>query len=106
MIIHLSPVRDDHRYTLARSGDVLTLDGVAFDFGALAEGEALVPEGDGSRWFAGPVTRQDGRIIVTLILPHGSNAPPETRFPAALDLTADGPVPLPPFNQPDPEAPA
>jgi hypothetical protein len=104
MIIHLSPVRDDHRYTLARSGDVLTLDGIAFAFGALAEGEALVPEGDGSRWFAGPVTRQDGRIIVTLILPHGADAPHETRFPASLDLTADGPVPLPAWggNAPEP----
>jgi hypothetical protein len=98
MIIHLSPVRDDHRYTLARSGDVLTIGGVDFDFGVLAEGEALLPEGDGSRWFAGPVTRQDGRIIVTLILPHGADAPHETRFPAPLTLDADGPVALPPFG--------
>ena len=98
MIIHLSPVRGDHRYTLARSADVLTLDCIGFDFGALAEGDTLPPEAVGSPWFAGPVTRVDGRLHLTLILPHGPDAPHETRFPLPLTLDADGPVALPPFG--------
>jgi hypothetical protein len=66
----------------------------------------LLPEGDGSRWFAGPVTRQDGRIVVTLILPHGADAPHETRFPQPLALDGDGDVPLPAWggNAPEPES--
>jgi len=41
------------------------------------------------------VTREGGQLRLTLILPHGADAPPEAVFPAPLLLTADGPVTLP-----------
>ena len=50
---------------------------------------------------AGDVTRSGGQLYLTLILPHGADAPPETLFPAALTLTGDGPVVLPAYeNEP------
>jgi hypothetical protein len=106
MRIDLTPQRLDATLTLARSGDTLVINGTAHDFAGVPEGAVLPAEAVGSPWIVGPVTRTDGRLRLTLILPHGPNAPPETRFPASLDLTADGPVPLPPFNQPEPEAQA
>ena len=44
------------------------------------------------------MTRAGGVLHLTLILPHGADAPLETRFPAALTLTGDGPVALPPYE--------
>jgi hypothetical protein len=106
MRIDLTPQRRDVPVSLARYGDVLVIDGVDFDFGPLADGDVLPDETIDSPWFAGPVTRIDGRLHLTLVLPHGPNAPPETRFPASLDLTADGPVELPPFDAPSQEGAA
>jgi hypothetical protein len=98
MIITLSPVRSDAPVSLARYGDVLVIDGAAFDLAPLAEGALLPAEAIDSPWFAGPVTRTDGRLHLTLILPHGPTAPAATRFPATLRVDHDGPVTLPPFD--------
>lgn len=47
-------------------GDVLTVDGVAYDFGALAEGD-VYPESELSNFFASDATRIGGVIAVTVI---------------------------------------
>jgi hypothetical protein len=54
-------------------------------------------------WITGDVSRVSGEICLSLLLPHGANAPEETRFPAAYSIPliiADGPVPLPPYDAP------
>ncbi|PKP68238.1 MAG: hypothetical protein CVT83_05940 [Alphaproteobacteria bacterium HGW-Alphaproteobacteria-5] len=98
MQITLSPMRRDDRLSLARSGDVLTINGVDFDFAAIPEGGTLPREEVASDWLASDVTRLGGVLQLVLILPHGAAAPPETLFPAPLTLTADGPVQLPPWE--------
>jgi hypothetical protein len=62
------------------------------------EGGSRSPEELGCPALAGPVTRAEGVLRVPLILPHGADAPPETRFPAPLSLSGDGPVALPPYG--------
>ncbi len=52
-------------------------------------------------WLSGDVTRVGGVLNLTLILPHGANAPHATRFPAPVTVTTDGPVPLPPYDAED-----
>jgi hypothetical protein len=101
MYIDLNPVRDDRALTLARTGDTLTVDGVAFDFGQLAEGDILPREAVSCPRLASDVTRTGGRIVLSLYLPHGADAPDETRWPAPLDLTGGGPVALPPYDAPE-----
>lgn len=91
MLIKFSPVRsDDAQPVLSVAGDVLTVNGDAFDFSPLTEGATV-------QAFAGVVTRAGGVVEVTILLPHGANAPQETRFPAPV-LVESGPVPLPPYD--------
>ena len=103
MKIILSPTRRNDRLTLSKSGDVLTLNGEAFDFTDVPNGATLPCSAISSDWFAGDVTRdQTGELTVPLILPHGANAPEANRFPAALKSVADGPVELPIYETPAP----
>ena len=98
MELKLTSQRRDTPLELIRSGDTLTINGEAFDFSELPGGATLPLEAIQSDWFAGDVHRIDGVLHVTLTLPHGANAPEETRFPAPMTLTGDGPVDLPPYE--------
>ena len=98
MQITLTPQRRDDTLTLVRSGNTLTINGEAFDFAAIPEGGTLPRDAVACDWLAGDVTRSGGVLHLTLILPHGADAPPETLFPAALTLTGDGPVVLPEYE--------
>lgn len=57
MHIILSPQNREDRLALHCDGDVLTVNGEAFDFGPLPEGGTLPAAAIASAWFAGPVTR-------------------------------------------------
>lgn len=99
MHLTLSPVRMETVLTASRAGDVLTLNGQAYDFSDLAEGDSLLrPD---CPYLMGPVTRLDGVLCMTLMLPHGARPPQETLFPASILMAADGPIPLPPFEAPE-----
>ncbi len=98
MQIRLNPMRRDDRLCLQLAGDVLTVNGEEYDFGPLPEGATLPRAAVDCPWLVSDVTRQDGRICLTLILPHGVNAPPETLFPQPVLVVADGPVELPPHD--------
>lgn len=98
MKITFTPMRLDTTLSLSRTGDVLTLNGTAFDFGPLPEGATLPRDAIKCGWIAGDVRREDGLLIVPLILPHGADAPDATRFPEPLTLTSDGSVVLPAYN--------
>lgn len=97
MKISFCPVRSDERFQAVVSGDTLTIDGDAGDFGALQEGDTLPRDAVDCPWLASDVTRENGEICLTLKLPHGANAPDETRFPQPVTV-ADGPVLLPPYD--------
>ena len=104
MQITLIPVRMDATLTLHRAGDVLTLNGVTFDFGPLPEGAMLPHAAIACDWFAGDVRRSGGELQLSLILPHGSGAPEATRYPDVILRTGDGPVDLPTWGpEPAPE---
>ena len=95
MQITLSPMRRDDTLTLHRKGNVLTVNGMALDLTALPDGATLPRAAVGCDWLAGDITRTDGVLHLTLILPHGADAGPDLLFPAPLRLTGDGPVVLP-----------
>lgn len=103
MRIILSPQRRDDTLTLERNGDALTINGEVFDFAGLAEGDLLPREAVGTPWLASDVKRVDGHITLTLLLPHGPNAPHETRYPTDIIDPPDGPVALPAWTQEEPE---
>ena len=103
MKIALTPMRHDTPLALERAGDVLTVNGEAFDFGPLADGDTLPRDAVACDVLASDVERIDGDLHLTLILPHGGNAPHETRFPAPIIDPPDGPVTLPIHSIPQPE---
>lgn len=97
MIITLSPQYRDACLSVSKAGDCLTLNSETHDFSTLPEGGAVVVSSD---WIVGPVRRLEGQLHLTLVLPHGEDAPTETLFPAPIHLATDGPVILPPPRSP------
>ncbi|MGU5533808.1 hypothetical protein [Aeromonas caviae] len=101
MKIKLSPVRMDDQLSASVDGDKITINGEVFDFAPLQEGAILPADAVQNDWIMGDVRRIYGEIHLTLRLPHGMNAPHETRFPAAFYeamTVTNGPVPLPPYD--------
>jgi len=88
MIINFSPVRGDAQPIISVSGDVLTIDGATLDLSVVPEGATLPADAIASDWIAGPVTRSSGVLSLTLVSPHGANAPEETRFPEPITVTS------------------
>ena len=92
------PMRRDDRLILHRAGDVLTINGEAYDFGPLPDGATLPRKAIEGGWFAGPVERIDGVLHLTLILPHGPCASEATRFPKPIEIDGDGAICLPAWS--------
>jgi len=104
MRIDLSPTRMDATLTVHVDGDTLTLNGIPLDLSSLPEGALLPREAVASDWLASDVTRQDGEICLTLVLPHGPIPWPApiaataVLFPAPLHITQAGEVLLPAYR--------
>lgn len=102
MQIRLSPQRRDDTLEVTKAGEVLTINGVAFDFSALPDG-ATIPLGEvPCDWLVGPVERIGGELRLTLILPHGANPSQDVAFPAPLVNSPDGLLALPSDPPPGP----
>lgn len=103
MRISFSPLRSDVRLTLCRVGDVLTINGDAFDLSGIPEGAILPQRAVACDVLASDITRVQGELHLTLVLPHGVDPPKEAMFPAAIDVLTDGPVAVPPYDTPSKE---
>lgn len=95
MIIKFQPMRCDAELSVAKSGDVLTINGEDFDFGPLADGAVLPMAAVACPMLAADVRRESGELIVTLTLPHGASPTPEVAFPADIVAVPDGAVEIP-----------
>ena len=95
MQITLHPQRRDDALTVAKAGDVLIINGEAYDFSSLPDG-ATIPLGVvPCDWIVGPVERIGGQLHLALLLPHGSNPSQPVAYPAAIINPPDGPLVLP-----------
>lgn len=95
MRIILSPQRRDDSLEVVKAGDTLVVNGESFDFSPVGEGDTLPLSAIHSSWFAGPVDRINGELVLTMILPNPWNYSPEQAFPVPLENVQDGPVVLP-----------
>lgn len=104
MIINLSPAQVLSGQSPALSpsvdGDTLTINGTSLDFGPLEDGDTLPADAVEHEGIVGDVTRQDGEIRLTVLLPIGPGAPESARFPKPIHATG-GPVELPPLEAND-----
>ncbi|MFD1330272.1 hypothetical protein [Mycoplana ramosa] len=95
MIIQFSPQRRSDSLSIQKIGDVLTINGEAFDFSALPDG-ATIPAGEiPCPFIEGAVDRVGGQLRIILVLPCAADAPQTRRFPAPIIDPADGPITLP-----------
>ena len=99
MQITFSPMRGDTALELERQGDRLILNGATLDLSAIPEGATLPATAVQSPFVVGDITRTNGVLMLNLVLPHGPNAPEETRFPSPITVTEDGPVALPAYEE-------
>jgi hypothetical protein len=95
MRIKLSPQRRDDTLDVVKTGDILTVNGEAFDLTPMGEGDTLPRSAIDSLWFAGDVDKLDGELTLTLLLPNPWNYSPEQAFPVDLVDVPDGPVAFP-----------
>jgi hypothetical protein len=95
MLINLSPTRSDKILSISKSGDILTINGIPYDFSQLPNGATLPREAINCEFIISDVSRINGEIELTILLPHGANASHEARFPEPITMTTDGQVVLP-----------
>lgn len=100
MHITFTPMRRNDQLSLSKSGDILTINGEAFDLSGIPDGATLPQSAMACDWLASDIERRNDVLHLTLILPHGARAPHETLFPAPLSFVEDGPVTLPPYETP------
>lgn len=100
MILNFSPVRMDEVLKVSTLGDSIILNDETFDFSPLQAGDALPKEAIASKWFCGDVFKDaQGVLNISLLLPHGGDAPEATRYPNQLVVDEDGDVTLPAYSE-------
>ena len=95
MKIFLSPQRRDDTLSVVRRGDLLIVNDEPFDFPAVEEGDILPRSAIESEWFSGDVTRVDGELELTLVLPNPANFSQAQAFPVPLTITKMGQLSFP-----------
>ena len=95
MQITLSPQVSGSTLAASVSGDVLTVNGVDYDFSGMNDGDLLPPEAIEGNFVVGNVTKAGGVVSVTLRMPIDRTAPDSAKFPDPVTVTS-GAVPLPP----------
>ena len=95
MRIILCPQRRDDELIVSKRSDVLTINGERFDFRELPEGAVLPASAVDCDFVVGDVTRLNGELIITLLLPCGPEATDSVNFPFDIVSPPDGNVSLP-----------
>ena len=90
MIITLIPQRSDAALAVSKSGDTLTINGVAYDFSVIPDGASLPASAVDCAFITGEIARVAGDLRLSLVLPHGVNPSRAVSFPAPIINPADG----------------
>lgn len=98
MKVRFTPSRMDRHFSGTVDGDVITVNGQSLDFSPLQDGGELPAAAINAAWVADLVYRQGGEVYITLICPHGENAPDETRFPSGDYISVEGVIPFPAYD--------
>lgn len=78
-----------------KRGDTLIINGEAFDFSPLQEGERIPMQAINSVFFSGAVERHDGELIVPIRMPISDRLAETIGEPGPLLNAPDGPLDLP-----------
>ena len=82
--------------------DQIKINGVEYDFSEMPNGSTLPIYNTETKsknfdceWICSDISRVDGELVLTLILPHGANASDSARFPQPINNPQDGLLELP-----------
>ena len=95
MNITLTPQIGPDSLTLSKAGDILTINGDTFDFSFIEEGDVLPQDAVECPLLASDVTRTDGSLVLTLILPIKNTSSDAAKFPAPILNAPDGDIEVP-----------
>lgn len=95
MIIKLVSTRADAPLEIIKMGEVLTINGVDFDFGPLPDGATLPAQAVGCKWINDPVERVKGNLLITITMPVGPYGGRLSWYPSDITNPPDGRVVLP-----------
>lgn len=95
MKISFDPIRWGAKLEVVKAGDVLTINGEDFDFSVIPEGALLPGSAVASEFVRGDITRTDGVLFLTLVLPYDVGGPNHQFDPLPLDNPPDGPLVFP-----------
>jgi hypothetical protein len=95
MIIKQSPICDESDLIVEKSGEVITINGVAHDLSTVSDtlpayNAELSPNGHEYEHILGAINRVAGELELTIRVPHVPNAPEAHRFPSDIVNPADG----------------
>ena len=95
MHITLSPQRREDTLSVSKQGDILTINGIAYDFSDIPDGATLPSSAVDCQYLTGDIERIAGDLHLTLLLPHGANPSQAVCSPAPLINPPDGALELP-----------
>ena len=95
MYISLSPQYADTTLRVSKQGDILTINGVEYDFSVIPEGATLPTSAVDCPFLIGDICRTSGVLYLTIIAPHGANPSQAATFPSPLINPPDGVLELP-----------
>ena len=95
MYITLSPQIREGSLKASVERDILTINGVSYDFTPLLEGSFLSANAIDCVYIIDKVTRENGVISLTLLLPIKFDAPDGASFPQPINAIQDGVINFP-----------
>ena len=95
MHIKLIPQRRDDALAVTVTGEVLTINGVDFDFSVIPDGASLPAGAVSSEFVVGTVERIAGILHLTLLLPNANDSTYAATHPHPIITPADGVLELP-----------
>ena len=95
MHITPTPQRRDDTIAVLKSGETLTINGIAYDFSVIPDGATLPASAVDCAYITGDIERINGVLQISLILPHGPNPSQAVAFPAPIINPPDGVLELP-----------
>lgn len=95
MNITFTPQLRDCTLEMMKRGDILVINGIEYDFSPLENEDEIHSSAIASEFISDVVTRKDGVINLTVILPITVDATHEQCWPTPQFNIPDGPITLP-----------
>lgn len=95
MKISLSPQVSNKVLAVSKSSELLTINSQTLDFSTVPESGTLMSDAINCEFIIGNVVRENGDLLLTLLLPISMRTSEAARFPEAIIDPADGPIALP-----------